>query len=279
MIPIKIHFQRETADRHYEISVLNDPEFTSTYMAMGIGGILASNGTGSGDFAYEMNIKITLDQYESVELRQISGLSDNPYSEMFNAMSIVEDIIQNPIQPVSIHTVDVTITFSESVNVGILESVRLAGSRFDASQSIPVHLSFRKYRGTTERMTTMIPVPRNTVPGTYQLKIMDASAYDEFLSQSRKPAILFETLEDYLKDLLTTSSENQLHLILVKKTVLGRMGGDILPNIPPSLQSIIRSSASDSAIRPGFDIGIRKIPGLSVSYSRSGRYRRNDHNR
>lgn len=250
MIPMSITFSDMTSSsQSFNVRLLSDDTLTSAYASIAAASVYSRCGPVSGDVALELTLTINFADREPFHIRKLVGESESPIATIHQFLETIRLIMINPIEPVSIRKMDVTISVREDVQVILLETANALTKTIRAGDSVKVRLDFRDYRRAVESRFVTIDVPAAALPGNYTVKIMDADTYRNWKA-SRNTELYFQPdLNTYLNTLADSEHRDELIVLLCRDSKALIQNKSTLPNLPPTLERAAVSSGLESAIR------------------------------
>ncbi|MBN1551821.1 hypothetical protein JW979_10145 [bacterium] len=247
LIPINVTVIDSTGiASNYSLKVIDNEMQMPVYTAIGIATLMASNGPMTGDYSYKINVDIQIKNHKTFHISKVVGRAANPYEEMFRTFNIMDELLNNPIESLSFEKLDAHIQINEFTDYAIIESVQLLKTDIETGSVLPVQLTINPFRGSPFMQIIDFEIPDQLSPGKYRFVIADAPAYKSILNSRNLSAFNHRNIDDYLDELMLGGSENYLHIILAKPVKDINLGHGILPNSPPSLQSLMNTSGLDT---------------------------------
>jgi SpoIVB peptidase S55 len=251
LIPVTMRVKSDRGEmKCYSFDVVDEPGHAGIFTAIGAGAALRYFGPGTGDFSYTLNATLTLEDYGDFQIRRVAGSGSNPHEEMFRAFAVIRELLENPIEPLRIQSIDVTVDLWEQIQFSQLESAELSSNRLRPGDTLQVRFSVKSYRNPSSRHVHKFVVPQHIDPGIYNIKILDSDTYRTFRSRKHVNPFFCRDMTSYLDQLREREPENLLHILLVHPSTDIVVGHTILPNSPPSLESVMQIPGSSAEIRP-----------------------------
>jgi hypothetical protein len=139
---------------------------------------------------------------------------------------------------------DLEIHASEDQRTTTIERVWLNTTRPELGGDYTVHVQLQDYRGDKRVVSVPVTMPRQA-DGPVTLLVSDAptlSALEQRELQPAKPASWSDVLEQFAK----TRRHNLLYVRLISASAGTVVGGDTLPALPASVQSVLQSDGTRS---------------------------------
>ncbi|MBN1357064.1 hypothetical protein JXA40_12450 [bacterium] len=250
MIPMQIIIRRNGHPAsEYTLRLINDPRRTALFSAIGAGAALSFIGPKSDDFSCESTLTVAIRNRENLQISRITGAGRNAYEEMFKILAVIGEILQNPVLPVEIESIHLAVDIVETILFYQLESADLTTGRSRPGTDLTVRLTVKEYRGSPIRRLVKLSLPPGVQPGSYGIKIMDAESYRRFQSEKRVAEFFYRDFADFMAHLDAAGPENILHVLLIQPSSDILVGHGLLPNSPPTMESLNRLPGSTCRIR------------------------------
>jgi hypothetical protein len=174
------------------------------------------------------------------------NLAVSPDADMYvesQVRSVVGLAMDNPYRSVDIESVDVEATIEPVCRLADIQEVRLQRNTVRPGGTVPIDMKVRPYRCEPKWLRVEVTVPPEYDEGTYRLSLCGA---DEALrSEMREAPARFRPEDvDSMFDIMGRSERrDQLYVRLERRGDGLSVGRDELPNLPPSMRTIIAESA------------------------------------
>jgi len=254
LIPVDVLIKHAGTTTSYSFEIIDNKHMTGTFSAIGTGLALSFLGPNSGDFSYVLDIVIEINNYSPLKIHRVFGKSANALETAFRSLNIVTNLMNNPVEDISIRKLTVQAEISEHLEYARLESARLVKKVCKPGDTLPVCLTIKEYRAPAVQRIVYLPIPGKINPGDYLVKILDAQRYSQILSSKHLSTFHNRAFSDYLAVLQEQGSEDTLYILLTQPSKDIYLGHTVLHNAPLTMESIMLSGESSTDIKQSFSI-------------------------
>jgi len=242
MIPMHLEVTTSGGRQDFRFELLDAENITPA-----LAGILSVNsldalGRDQGPATLRTRVRVTLaDGREMVQENVVAGFS--PPAELAGRVARpVALIAGNPVAPVELGSIDVTVSVDDSIRAAFLDRIDVDPGPYAPGTSIPLRAWFRDYRGGVWSRDVSLPVPPEAVPGPYDIEVCDGGSAARS-EQERAPG-RFETLrvDEVLRLLGEESPFDALVVRLLSPEVNPVVQGQELPRLPGSMKALFATS-------------------------------------
>jgi len=162
---------------------------------------------------------------------------------MAQVHSIVSLLMENPFEPLTVESIDVSADVEPKSRLAAIETARLLTNAVRPGGAVAAELRIRPWRGEPFWMPLSVAVPGDYPEGAYRLTFCGA---DEALRQeARETPARFSPrdIEGLLWVLRHDLARNQLFTRLEAPGEGLAVGDEELPNLPPSMRAILSDAA------------------------------------
>jgi len=156
---------------------------------------------------------------------------------------VVGLVVENPFENLNVESVEVEATVEPGRRMAEIEVARPLKNAVRPGGTVPVELRIRPWREEPRWIIVNVAVPDDYPDGTYDLVLCDG---EEALRQEQResPARFHaEDLESLLDLVGTERPRDQLYVRLKRPGAGIAVGREELPNLPPSMRSVLVTSA------------------------------------
>lgn len=242
MIPVRVHYADGSGGtRDYAFDVADDPLLAPLLLYFSLNGILASRdrGFGSATLRVVEGSVIKMIGEEDVELDNLfSGPTALLYATGTSAY-ILHLLLNNDWAPPRIAAVNLILEFEEAPKTARIQRVTLDRYQVLPGDDVRLSVVVRPYRGPDIALETEISIPTETRPGPLELQVGGALAVSRSESGSHQEPILPRDLTQFIW-LINHLRRNDRVYVLASSVDDGVfLGGARLPNLPPSVASVL----------------------------------------
>jgi hypothetical protein len=237
MVPVVVKVEDELAGnaQTFNYEVTEDEELTGPFTAYVTSNSLLTHGKEIGDATLDITTRVVLSDGRTVDAKNSLTSSYLPGAVAMEVARPIGLLLGNPMEKVSIGSVQVDVAVRHKLESLTLEEVVLGNSTPTAGENLDVVATFRNYRGVSFNRTFTMPLPLDLPAGTYKLRVCDAGDYMTWNSQ-RAPGLYDPQSVDQIIEILNAEkSFNTLVLTLVDSRPGVSAGGEELGRLPPSV--------------------------------------------
>jgi hypothetical protein len=245
MVPIAVKVTGPTPGmvRSYRYEVVRHRSLTSMLSATAVAGSL----TALSDLPYEhtvaYRVAIKPVGWPAVVRENLVVSPDgDAYVESQVRMAVVL-LTENPYQALAVESIEVEATVEPSSRLAEIQEARALRNAVRPGGTVPVEIKIRPWRSEPRWMRVEVPVPADYPDGTYRLSLCGAD--DALRQEMREAPARFrpDDVESLLAILGRNERRDQLFVRLEAPGDGVAIGRDELPNLPPSMRSILSESA------------------------------------
>jgi hypothetical protein len=158
-------------------------------------------------------------------------------------------LLANDLEPVTLKSVELTITTAEESRSATIERVWLDDVRPRAGRSVPLKVLTRSYRGAEKISTIPIEIPANA-SGQLTVMVTDGKQLNQIEARELRRSLQPQSVAQMIKALNQTHRNNRLYVRLLTGTPGAVVNGEALPSLPPSVLAVLEADRSGGNFAP-----------------------------
>lgn len=245
MFPVSVRV-RGLSERDYHVRMTEMPELLPSLLAITALGAVNSATYSNGNQGIDLEARFELTDFPALEIRQSFDGDQAVLQSVVYLLSIAQFLQRNELERVAVSGIEVTFEQSAPSRMATLISARAAKNRVAPGETVPITLELQPYRGERYRQVVDFKVPEHLAAGRVMVLIGDGASMDgaRLAIEDSTP----ETIEQNLR--LMRSFHSRRDLLIFAATVHPglTLGGEVLPDLPPSMRSILSAAPSGKPI-------------------------------
>jgi len=217
-----------------------------------LSGLLAATAVGSGiiahsslpvDHTVRYRVRVKPKGREPLVRENLTVSPNGDLYVMAVVRHLVSTAMENPFRNLDLESVEVEAHVETGRRMAEIEKSRALRNRVRPGGTVPVDVKIRPWQQSPRWMTIDVPIPADYPDGTYTLVLCGG---DEALRQERQEVPARFTPDDLASLLDGITREYPRDRLYVRLSRPGRgvaIGRDELPNLPPSMRSVLTASA------------------------------------
>lgn len=156
-------------------------------------------------------------------------------------------LMNNPHRPSRVEGIDLDLEYSDSLRLANIERIWCERYTVAPGESVPLYVVIRPFRG--EPFTEMIPleIPEEAPEGKAILQVGDAVTLSRMEFQTSRTPFQPTSLEQLVYLLNRIRTNNRIYATLIRPDTGAIVSGRSLPNLPPSMSTILLSPQTEEA--------------------------------
>jgi hypothetical protein len=240
MIPVRIQLSGGAGrPRSFSFDIADDPLLSPLLLYASLNGILANSERTSGNITVrlEEGSVVKLQDRQDVELDNLFAGATAPYFATGTSAFILYLLMNNDWAPPQIAGVNLLLAYDDRPQTARIRRVTLDRYRVRAGETVRATIVLSPYRGPDLSLESEIEIPPETPPGRLTLHVGGALAVSR-AEDGHVP--IFPRDLDQLIWLINRLRRNDRVYIVASRDDSGVfLGGSRLPNLPPSITSIL----------------------------------------
>jgi hypothetical protein len=250
VIPITITLESDRSPkRTFHYTAVNDQLFTPLLTYVALFNTLGNYERQFGPVTFTLKGKATFDRHQDLTFEDIfTGDNTIPSASAYIAGPMTM-LLANDIEPVTVKSVDVTVTTSEESRAATIERVWLDEVHPRAGRTVPLKVLTRSYRGKETISTIPIEIPANAA-GQLTVMVTDGKQLNQIEQRELRRSVQPQSVSQMIKALNDTRRNNRIYVRLLTGTPGAVVNGEAMTSLPPSVLSVLEGDRSGGSFTP-----------------------------
>jgi hypothetical protein len=228
-----------SAPQQFEFHVLNDPSLTPIFAYAALLNALTAWERQTGVMSLAVRGSLSFGADGTVEFDDAFSGDSALAVAASTVAGPLGTLMPNTFRAVTAESLTVDIETNETETHAVIERAWLDTVRPAAGGTYRVHVQLRDYRGGTRVVDVPVTMPAQS-SGPLTLMVSDGTTLQAFEQRELRPAAPV-SWTDLLERSNTVRRGNRLYVRLLASSAGSVLGGDILPALPPSVQSAVQA--------------------------------------
>ena len=158
-------------------------------------------------------------------------------------------LVNNGFEPVTVESIDVSITAHDDVRIAELERVWLDDPRPRPGHTVPLRIAVRTHRGDEITRTIMVNLPA-TARGRLQLRVADGTTLARQERRESGQGLQATDLNQVIDAVNTARRNNRLYVQLLRPDAGAVVNGRRLPSLPQSVLDVLGADRGSGSFTP-----------------------------
>jgi hypothetical protein len=250
VIPITLRLDSDRSPaRTFHYTAVNDQLFTPLLTYVAIFNTLGNYERQFGPVTFTVKGTASFDRHQDLTFEDIfTGDNTIPSASAYVAGPITM-LLGNDIEPLTVKSVDVTVTASEESRSGTIERVWLDDVHPRAGRTVPLKVLTRSYRGKETISTIPIEIPANA-SGQLTVMVTDGKQLNQIEQRELRRSVQPQSVSQMIKTLNETRRNNRIYVRLLTGTPGAVVNGEAMTSLPPSVLSVLEGDRSGGSFTP-----------------------------
>ncbi|HXT28858.1 MAG TPA: SpoIVB peptidase S55 domain-containing protein [Vicinamibacterales bacterium] len=249
-IPVTITLDSSRASkRTFHYAAVNDELFTPLLTYVALFNTLGNYERQFGDATFIVKGKATFDKHADLAYEDIFTGENTIASASAYVAGPITMLLGNDVEPVTLKSVDLTLTTSEESRSATIERVWLDEVRPRAGHTVPLKVLTRNYRGAETISTIPIEIPANA-SGQLTVMVTDGKQLNQIEQRELRRSLQPQSVAQMIKALNQTHRNNRVYVRLLTGTPGAVVNGEALTSLPPSVLSVLEGDRSGGNFAP-----------------------------
>ena len=227
----------------YGFDLVRHPALSSTLVGLTAANAVLARGGTFGEETVRYVQRVVLDDGRETTVRTLFA-GDRTISQVTRALSdVASAIVTNPFETVAIDRIEAELTYEPGLHAAVLTEIAIDDDTPRPGDTILGTYTLRDFRGDETRHRFSVPLAPDAREGRYLLLLADAPTARLYESERDPRSFAPRTLDEYLERLATLRQPDDLHIHLYRSSPGVLIDGRPLPDLPPSVISVMRGSA------------------------------------
>jgi SpoIVB peptidase S55 len=281
LMPMHVTVARESGDapRTFNVEVVRCRTLSAPLVAAVLSNAVDMEGDLPEEMTAVLQARIEIDGQAPVVIADtFSGSSysgSRAPTALFNHVAtIVQLLANNSFQPLRINRIDCTTQVLAGRRLAEVEAVELASDTYAPGETLRANVFVRPYKGALERVTVTLPLPADLPEGSYTAQVCDDVTNARYEVRDNPTLSSPRSLEQVLEGLKVQTAARRTNLALRVATPAAgvAVGGQALPNLPPSMVAVMGSTRRTGAQTISTALVARTATDWVISGSESTRF-------
>jgi len=250
VIPITLTLESDRAPkRTFHYTAVNDQLFTPLLTYVALFNTLGNYERQFGPVTFTVKGKASFDRHQDLTFEDIFTGDTTISSASAYVAGPMTMLLANDIEPLTVKSVDVTVTASEESRAATIERVWLDEVHPRAGRTVPLKVLTRSYRGKETISTIPIEIPGNAA-GQLTVMVTDGKQLNQMEQRDLRRSVQPQSVTQMIKALNETRRNNRIYVRLLTGTPGAVVNGEALTSLPPSVLSVLEGDRSGGSFTP-----------------------------
>jgi hypothetical protein len=260
LVPMTVSLERTVADagareatdtqkRTFKFFLANDQMFTPLIAYVAMFNTLASYERQFGTATLAVKSRARIRGQADLNVEDVFT-GDTPVLGAATAIAgPITMVLANNIAKVTLESLDISITTSETPRTMTIERVWLDEVRPRAGRTTPLKVLTRTYRGEEKISTIPIDIPANA-PARLSVLVTDGRQLNAIEQRETRRTLEPQTVAQLVKLLNDTRRNNRIYIRLMTGTPGAVVNGEAMAALPPSVLAVLESDRNGGSFTP-----------------------------
>ena len=251
LVPMHVSLDAPDRDRvdTFDFEVVSDELFTPLLAYNALLNTLFAHSRQIGSATYVVLGRVALAGHPPVTFEEtFSGGAATVMAALYLSGPLTV-LLGNGFEPVTVESIDVSITAYDDVRTAQLERIWLDDPRPRPGDTVPLRIAARTHRGDEIIRTIMVDVPA-TARGRLQLLVADGTTLAQQERQQSGQGLEATDLNQLIDALSTARRNNRLYVQLLRPDAGAVVNGRRLASLPPSVLNVLGADRSSGDLTP-----------------------------
>ena len=240
---------QDTQKRTFKYAIVNDQMFTPLIAYVSMFNTLAAYERQFGASTIAVRSRATIKGHAPLVLEDVFA-GDSPILGASTAIAgPLTMLLGNDIEPITIESLDVTISSAEVPRRVTIERVWLDDIRPRAGRTTPLKILTKSFRGEEKISTIPIEIPANA-SGRLSILVSDGRQLNVLEQRDARRTLEPQTVTQLLRLLNDTRRNNRVYVRLLSGTPGAVVNGEAMAALPPSVLSVLESDRNGGSFTP-----------------------------
>ncbi len=240
---------QDTQKRTFKYAIVNDQMFTPLIAYVSMFNTLAAYERQFGASTIAVKSRATIKGHDPLVLDDVFA-GDSPILGASTAIAgPLTMLLGNDIEPITIESLDVTISSAEVPRRVTIERVWLDDIRPRAGRTTPLKILTKSFRGEEKISTIPIEIPANA-SGRLSILVSDGRQLNVIEQRDARRTLEPQTVTQLVRLLNDTRRNNRVYVRLLSGTPGAVVNGEAMAALPPSVLSVLESDRNGGSFTP-----------------------------
>jgi len=250
MIPVHLQLttsRNEVKELNYE--VVNDTFLTPFLMAFTVQNGIVSSERAIGGQTLQIKCSITVkDQPEILFENSVSDLASSTAFAAIAAASPVHFLLNSGFDNLVMEKINLEISAVEQTREALLEKVWQDKLEARPGEEVNVTVFLRKANGEITAEKYPVKIPEDIPPGPLKMMIGDGTSFEKNDADSEMEFVP-TSLQQLVRAINNLKKNDRLYIRLYRDQPGALIGGEALPDLPPSLLALYKSEKTSGDVK------------------------------
>ncbi|HVS02306.1 MAG TPA: SpoIVB peptidase S55 domain-containing protein, partial [Thermoanaerobaculia bacterium] len=232
--------------REYQVRVARVPQLTPVLLAVSLLGAQEAAAQSAGTLGLDLAARFDLGELGSLDLARSFDGQNAALQAALYLLAYANFFVNNGFAEVPLEGIEVEVSHHAQPRTATVIGGYAERSRVKPGEDVRLHLDLVPYRGEPRRRELALTVPRDLPAGRYSLLVGDGVSLDA-VRQLIEPAAPVR-IGQALRLIRGFHSQRDLVVLGVHSGQGLSVGGEVMPSLPGSVQSVWSAASSGSAV-------------------------------
>jgi hypothetical protein len=251
LIPVRLRLQtsrNETKEYNYE--VVNDSFLTPFLMAFSVHSAILSSERSIGGQTLQVRCQIALKNQPDVNFENsVSDMASSPALAALSAAAPVNFLLNSGFEDMSMERINLEISAIEQTREATLEKIWQDKLEVKPGEEVNLTVFLRKQNGETISEKYPVKIPEDIGPGPLKIVIGDGRSLNKSDADSEMGEFVPDTLKQLIRAINNIKKNDRLYIRIFRDQPGAVIGGEGLPDLPPSLLALYRSEKTSGDVK------------------------------
>lgn len=247
LIPVSVDIEGiGAANQELHFELVADKVLTPLYLFLGLVNGVQSLDAVYGAEAIEVEASFHLDDHvQAVNFGNLFSSHNQAIIGLSSSlMSVFAFLYDNAFEPVEIRDVEVAIKLRDDRKTAAVSRVWYDRSEVRPGETVQVMVALQPYRGSEIIERIEVPIPAGLAPGPLTLMVGDGNAVTQEEASFMGGGVRPRSVEQLVGLLNQLRRSDRLYVQVSRPDEGALLGGEVLPQLPPSMMSVLSSKQS-----------------------------------
>jgi hypothetical protein len=251
LIPVRLRLQtsrNETKEFNYEI--VNDSFLTPFLMAFSVHSAILSSERSIGGQTLQVRCQISLKNQPDVNFENsVSDMASSPALAALSAAAPVNFLLNSGFEDMSLERINLEISAIEQTREATLEKIWQDKLELRAGEEVNLTVFLRKQNGEVFSEKYPVKIPTDISPGPLKIVIADGRSLTKSDAESEMGEFVPDNLKQLIRAINNIKKNDRLYIRMFRDQPGAVIGGEGLPDLPPSLLALYRSEKTSGDVK------------------------------
>ena len=254
MMPLRmtVALGEKEQPKTFNVQIARQPALLGNLVYTALTNSVDMEGELPDELTAEFTARLEIEGQSTLVLKDtFSGMSGGraPAALYGQVAAVVSLLTQNPYKTLKIRSIECDTVILPGRKAADIDAVELDSDTYSPGDTIKAHVFLKPYRGARKRVTLTLKLPADLPEGNYAATICDDLQNARFLLRENPNLIAPQTIEQLMDAVNLQLAAKRTSLVLRVSTGANGVSidGKALPNLPPSMVTILGNSKRSGA--------------------------------